>query len=91
VSKWYLLSSTLGAQQYGALALIVASTLLNASYLLPIVYAAFFQPDKDPVLAQHGEAPWPMLLALALTAGASVALFFFAGVPLRLAAALAGG
>jgi multicomponent Na+:H+ antiporter subunit D len=91
VSKWYLLGSTLQAQQYGALAVTVASTLLTAAYLLPIVYTAFFQPDKDAVPAQHGEAPWPMLLALVLTAGGSVALFFFAGVPLQLAAALAAG
>jgi multicomponent Na+:H+ antiporter subunit D len=33
----------------------------------------------------HGEAPWPIVLALTATAIGTVALFFFPGIPLDLA------
>jgi multicomponent Na+:H+ antiporter subunit D len=42
VSKWYMLSGAMAAQHWLAVAVIVASTLLNAGYFLPIVYRAFF-------------------------------------------------
>jgi multicomponent Na+:H+ antiporter subunit D len=84
VSKWYMVSGALAAQHWVALAVIVASTLLNAGYFLPIVYRAFFAEAKhgDP---DHGEAPWPMVAALTATAALTVAMFFWADVPLALA------
>jgi multicomponent Na+:H+ antiporter subunit D len=42
VSKWYMLSGAMAAQHWPAVAVIIASTLLNAGYFLPIVYRAFF-------------------------------------------------
>jgi multicomponent Na+:H+ antiporter subunit D len=75
-----------------AVAVIVISTVLNAAYFMPIVYAAFFKAE-DSVQdhdqhgeghADHGEAPWPILLALVTTALFAVLLFFFPGVPLAL-------
>jgi multicomponent Na+:H+ antiporter subunit D len=36
----------------------------------------------------HGEAPWPMVLALSTTAGLTLALFFFHGPVLALAQSL---
>ena len=67
------------------LAVLALSTLLNAAYLLPIVHAAFFKPlNAADVAHPHGEAPWPMVLALTLTAGATVALFFFSTSLLQL-------
>jgi multicomponent Na+:H+ antiporter subunit D len=42
VSKWYILSGAFAAGHWAAVAVIVASTLLNAGYFLPIVYRAFF-------------------------------------------------
>ncbi|MGH6692671.1 MAG: proton-conducting transporter membrane subunit, partial [Gammaproteobacteria bacterium] len=87
VSKWYMVSGALAAQHWGALVVIAASTLLNAGYFLPIVYRAFFAEGKpgDP---DHGEAPWPMVAALAATAALTIAMFFWADVPLALARAL---
>jgi multicomponent Na+:H+ antiporter subunit D len=87
VSKWYMVSGALAAQHWVALGVIVASTLLNAGYFLPIVYRAFFAPasDGDP---DHGEAPWPMVAALVATAALTVAMFFWADVPLALARSL---
>ncbi len=84
VSKWYMLSGAMTAQHWPAVAVIVASTLLNAGYFLPIVYRAFFvAPPADD--HPHGEAPWPMVLALSVTAAATLALFFLPDVPLALA------
>jgi multicomponent Na+:H+ antiporter subunit D len=88
VSKWYMLSGAMLAQQWLAVIVIVASTLLNAAYFLPIVYRAFFvmpADGSDAHPAPHGEAPLPMLLAIGLTAGATIALFFFPDLPLALA------
>ena len=46
VSKWYILRAAMEAEQTFAVAVIVLSTLLNAAYFLPIVYAAFFREAK---------------------------------------------
>ncbi len=88
VSKWYMLSGAMAAQHWPAVAVIVASTLLNAGYFLPIVYRAFFvAPPEDGIGHDHphGEAPLPMVLALCATAAATVLLFFLPDVPLALA------
>ncbi|MDO9075096.1 MAG: monovalent cation/H+ antiporter subunit D family protein [Rubrivivax sp.] len=93
ISKWYMLSGAVASQQWLGVAVIAVSTLLNAGYFLPIVYRAFFVApsaahghDVHP----HGEAPWPMVLALSLTAAATVLLFFLPDVPLALARQLIG-
>ncbi|MCH7887807.1 MAG: monovalent cation/H+ antiporter subunit D family protein [Proteobacteria bacterium] len=102
VSKWYML---LGALQVGnmvAVAIIIVSTLLNAAYFLPIVYAAFFKPEANPPaepgpahgrgrVALHGEggdAPPPIVIALTVTATLTVLLFLFPGAALELAGQL---
>jgi multicomponent Na+:H+ antiporter subunit D len=86
VSKWYMLSGAMAAQHWVAVTVIVVSTLLNAGYFLPIVYRAFFvAPPPDAQDHPHGEAPLPMLVALCITAAATVLLFFLPDVPLSLA------
>ena len=91
VSKWYMAGAALAAQQYFVLGVIVLSTLLNAAYFAPIVYAAFFKPERDPGVGHnHGEAPWPIVLALVATAAGTVLLFLLPGLPLALARQLAG-
>ena len=87
VSKWYIVSGALAADAWLALAVIVASTLLNAGYFLPIVYRAFFAPAREAD-AEHGEAPWTMVLALVFTAALTVLMFFWADLPLALARSL---
>jgi multicomponent Na+:H+ antiporter subunit D len=86
VSKWYMVSGALAAEAWMPLAVIVASTLLNAGYFLPIVYRAFFNPSLDS--ENHGEAPWTMVAALVTTAALTVAMFFWADLPLALARSL---
>ncbi len=91
LSKWYMLQGAFATEQWIAAVAMLGSTLLNAAYFMPIIYAAFFRepaPDAhDPV---HGEAPWPIVVALTLTAAGTVALFFFSDVPMQLARAVAG-
>lgn len=88
-SKWLILQGAFEAQHLVAISVIIISTLLNAAYFLPIVYVAFFRPETGEA-APHGEAPWPMVLALTATASLTVILFFVPGIPLELAQQLAG-
>ncbi len=83
-SKWLILQGAFEARHMLAIGVIIVSTLLNAAYFLPIVHAAFFRPEAADA-TPHGEAPWPMVLALTATATATVVLFFLPGVPLELA------
>jgi multicomponent Na+:H+ antiporter subunit D len=86
VSKWYIVSGALAAGHWLALAVVTASTLLNAGYFLPIVYRAFLRPGTGE---PHGEAPWTMVAALMITAALTLAMFFWADLPLALARRLA--
>jgi len=89
MSKWLILQGAVQSGQHLALALILASTLLNAAYFLPIVHAAFFRaPAAHDGAHPHGEAPWPMVAALSITALGTLALFFFSNAVLRLVAPL---
>ncbi len=98
ISKWYILSGALETGEIFAILVIVASTLLNASYFLPIIYVAFFKEQKpreadDPYAKydNHGEAPVAVVAALCFTALGTIALFFYPEVPLALGRALVGG
>ncbi|MGE0233601.1 MAG: monovalent cation/H+ antiporter subunit D family protein [Flavobacteriaceae bacterium] len=97
LGKWFMLEGAVSSAQWVPLAVIVISTMLNAAYFLPIIHRAFLRPA--PVHAdahhgdghhEHGEAPWPIVLALTLTAAGTIALFLFPGIPLSLAEQLAG-
>ena len=99
VSKWYILRGAFEAQHLFAIAVIIASTLLNAAYFLPIVYDAFFKPVAAGGTLHggtphggtpHGEAPWPMVVALVATAAGTVVLFFLPGLVLSLAQGAVG-
>ncbi|MBN2507477.1 MAG: monovalent cation/H+ antiporter subunit D family protein [Verrucomicrobia bacterium] len=75
VSKWYLLLGALDARSVGILAVLLASTLLNAAYFAPVVYHAFFSPPpagQRTVLFK--EASPAMVVPLTLTAVISVGL-----------------
>jgi len=89
LSKWMMFQGAAVAGNHVALAVLGLSTLLNAAYFLPIVHAAFWRAPRAGEAA-HGEAPWQMVLALAITAAATLALPFAAAVPLGLARAVAG-
>jgi multicomponent Na+:H+ antiporter subunit D len=97
LGKWFMLSGAMEMQQWVPVGVIVLSTVLNAAYFLPIVVRAFF-PAATPCPhavgaaaaphrpeAEHGEAPWPMVLAMVVTAAATLVLFLAPDIPLGLA------
>jgi multicomponent Na+:H+ antiporter subunit D len=52
LSKWYIALGAIEADQIPILIVLAASTILNACYFLPIIYAAFF---KEPSHVHHAE------------------------------------
>ena len=94
LSKWYMLMGAFQEQQLIAVMVIIVSTLLNAAYFIPIIYAACFkhpEPAKsNESESVHGESPWQIVLALMITATLTLLLFFFPDVPLQLAMLLTG-
>ncbi|HEY5635310.1 MAG TPA: proton-conducting transporter membrane subunit [Burkholderiales bacterium] len=87
VSKWFMLQGVFAAELWLVAGVMLASTVLNAAYFMPIIHAAFFRAPRGDA---HGEAPLPMVLALCATAAATVALFFLPELPLALARSVAG-
>lgn len=90
LGKWYILSAAMDLKDWFVLFVLFVSTLLNTGYFIPILYRAFMKEEEVPPSHEHGEAPWPIVLALSLTALATLALFIFPQVPLSLAKALVG-
>jgi multicomponent Na+:H+ antiporter subunit D len=90
LGKWYILSAAMEIQDWFVLFVIFVSTLLNTGYFVPIIYRAFFKTEDVAPSHEHGEAPWPVVLALSLTALGTLSLFLFPEVPLTLAKALVG-
>ncbi len=88
LGKWFMLIGAGGTAQWFAVGVIVISTLLNAGYFLPVVYRAFRRPDGKVTAVT--EAPWPIVASLVITAALTVLLFFFPGVPWRLAQMMIG-
>jgi multicomponent Na+:H+ antiporter subunit D len=88
LSKWYLLLGASQQEQYIAMGVIVLSTLLNAAYFVPIIYAAFLKPEDAEQPRDHAESPLPMVVALSVTATATILLFLFPGLALELAQAV---
>jgi len=80
-SKWFLGLGTLEAGQIWLLAVLMLSSLLTLVYLLEVPARAFFGKPAEgraPVEGIH-EAPWPSVLALTITAVATVILFVHPG------------
>ena len=90
VSKWYILAGAFQADNYVAIAVIIASTALNAAYFLPIIFMAWFLEEDVPPATEHGEAPFAAVLALMITAFLTLAFFFFNGPVLTLEGQLLG-
>ncbi len=83
VSKWYILAGSFQAENLLAIFTIIASTALNAAYFLPIIFAAWFAVEENGS-KDHGEAPFPVVLALCITALLTLGFFFFNGPVIEL-------
>lgn len=73
VSKWYLAAGGLDAGQGWVVFVLMASSLLNAGYFLPILYRAWFLPASVPWPREHAmpgrfETHWMLLWPPVITA-----------------------
>jgi multicomponent Na+:H+ antiporter subunit D len=102
-SKWYLMLGAADAGQLIMIAVLMASSLLNIAYLLPVVARGFFLPAPavpEPAMApgtevgridwgQLQEAPLYCVAPLCLTGVGCLLLFFYADDIYRLLAPIA--
>jgi multicomponent Na+:H+ antiporter subunit D len=96
ISKWYLGWGALQTGQTWILLVLLGSSLLNAAYFLPILYAAWFResPSKWPHEHDFGrkETAWALLLPPLFTALSALLVGLFAAAsfsPLQWAALIA--
>ena len=82
ISKWYLGLGALGAGAPWVILVLLASSLLNAAYFLPILRTAYFdEPSEswsDPWPHHRLEADWRMVFPAVITAALSLAVGVFA-------------
>ncbi|SVC11238.1 uncharacterized protein METZ01_LOCUS264092, partial [marine metagenome] len=77
-SKWFLGLGTLEADEPVLLAVLMVSSLLSLVYLLEVPVRAFFNtPEDDEGKGGIQEAPWPCLVAMGISSGLTLGLFFF--------------
>jgi multicomponent Na+:H+ antiporter subunit D len=69
------------------LGVLLVSSLLNAAYLWPVVYKAYFGKEESPPAEEVRENVW-MVAPLTLTALGSLLLGIFPGPVLELAGGL---
>lgn len=87
ISKWYLASGALAAGQNWVLLVLMASSLLNAAYFLPILYRAWFQepvgpwPEERHPTRGGSEAHWMLLWPALVTAALAFLIGLFANTP----------
>ena len=83
VSKWFLALGSVELHSPTLLGVLLISSLLNAAYLGPIVYKAYFE-KAPPTQQEVHEVPW-MVAPLAISAAASLLLGLFPTPVLELA------
>lgn len=78
ITKWNLLVGSVQAHQFGILLILIASTMLNAAYFVPITYKAFFgtRPVNEPYTGIK-EAPLAMLIPILIACAISVIIGIF--------------
>jgi multicomponent Na+:H+ antiporter subunit D len=85
MSKWFLGMGAIEAEQPWVIAVLVASSLLNAAYFLPIIYLAWFQPPPETWPDEHTTGRFETGLALlvppVVTATLAIVVGLLAGMP----------
>lgn len=91
ITKWYLAIGSLERNNLPILIVLLASTLLNTAYFIPIVYKAFFEEEEEHSSLHHQseqhevkEVPF-MVIPLVLTAIGSIILGFYPNFIVNLA------
>ena len=79
ISKWYLGLGGLDAGQDWVIGVLIASTVLNAAYFLPVLRRAWFLPPANGSGPREAPASllWPTLITAALALGSGI----LAGMP----------
>ncbi|GMU91873.1 MAG: hypothetical protein AMXMBFR4_09310 [Candidatus Hydrogenedentota bacterium] len=85
ISKWYLARGAVAAGQNWVIGVLIGSTVLNAMYFLPLVYAAWFKsaPQAWPVRkpGKWFEAPLSLLAPPLVTASLTLLVGLMASTP----------
>jgi multicomponent Na+:H+ antiporter subunit D len=91
ITKWYLLIGSVEAHQLGIMLILIASTVLNAAYFVPITYRAFYgkRPAGEPFTGIK-EAPLAMLIPILIACTISVLLGIFPNFMLQFVKAVTG-
>jgi len=91
ITKWNLLIGSVEAHQIGILLILIASTMLNAAYFVPVTYRAFFgkRPAGEPFQGIK-EAPLSMLIPIIIACTISVLLGIFPNFMLQFVKAVTG-
>lgn len=79
ITKWYLGLGALEGSQPWVIGVLVASTLLNAAYFLPIAYDAWFAEPTNAFAGRKGRAEVKLSLLLPTLATAALSLAVGAG------------
>jgi len=87
ISKRYLALGTVESGHYVLLVVLLTSSLLNAAYLWPIVFKAYFAKEETPPSEEIRENPW-MVGPLVVTALGSLLLGIFPEPVLQFAGSL---
>ncbi len=78
VTKWYLLNGAMEIHNLPIVIVLMASTILNAGYFVPITFKAFFTGDRQTWKQEGiGEAPLTMVIPLVVASLISVGLGLF--------------
>lgn len=85
VTKWYLGIGAAAAGMHWVIAVLMASSVLNAAYFLPVVYAAWFKPPRGPwrerIPAGRFETDWRLLFPPLVTAAFVLGAGLLAAAP----------
>ena len=85
ISKWYLGIGSAAVGDYWVIGVLLASTVLNAAYFLPLIYAAWFRPPRAPWPAERHRGRYEtavmLLMPALLTATLSLAVGVLAQMP----------
>jgi multicomponent Na+:H+ antiporter subunit D len=89
ITKWFLAGGAIEANSQWVIGVLILSSLLNAGYFLPILYRAWFKPQKGDWPAEHDfggrfETFWMLLLPPVVTGIFSILLGLFANLPVGL-------
>ena len=93
ITKWYLIIGSLERNSIAVLVVLLASSLLNAAYFIPILYRAYFKEDNSEYEDQNNDVNYHhdikenlfLVIPLTLTALVSIILGIYPDFIVRIA------